>query len=79
MIIVPVTASAASAESEARGAVAAPRVIALWFLDWPVQAAGLAAPGAVVATGFHRHGILLAPWAAGRILELLHARLKEIA
>ena len=37
------------------------------------------APGAVVATGFHRHGILLAPWAAGRILELLHARLKEIA
>lgn len=49
MIIVPVTASAASAESEARGAVAAPRVIALWFPDWPVQAAGLAAPGAVVA------------------------------
>ena len=37
------------------------------------------APGAVVATGFHRHGILLAPWAAGRILELLRARLKEIA
>lgn len=37
------------------------------------------APGAVVATGFHRHGILLAPWAAGRILDLLHARLKEIA
>lgn len=36
------------------------------------------APGAVVATGFHRHGILLAPWAAGRILELLHTRLKEI-
>lgn len=49
MIIVPVTASAASAESEARGALAAPRVIALWFPDWPVQAAGLAAPGAVVA------------------------------
>ncbi|MCG7421843.1 FAD-dependent oxidoreductase [Micrococcus sp. ACRRV] len=38
-------------------------------------------PGApvVVATGFHRHGILLAPWAAGRVLDLLTALPKETA
>ena len=41
--------------------------------DAPRVAALRGAPRLIVAAGFHRHGILLAPWAAERAVDLVDA------